>query len=334
MQLALKDDAKWLSKFKVDVTSNSAKLYNNGSQQVKVTVSLTPIKGQEITNEQMDRIWLFLIKDGNDYRDLGIDYGRAAYDPEWAKSNPAEPEDLFRVSTLKDPRFEYYAASGFAPQNLTESAPRSRDFYISTLAPGGERYRIYAGITKESGVEYATSTSRFNSYVELETISFPRKKREDFVLERVQAHEGYADHIAVDIDVYYLEFADRSLRIVEAIPYGPYENSFYYEDSVKSSDFFHLREQTPFECQYHYAFRPGIAKDFTYRNISVPLNTRQGAMNFVRLELIGPGYEVSLEQGPRGPNHWGVLDQYGNEHGIELTQKNSGNEVDFRMRYL
>lgn len=336
MQIEFKDDAKWLSKFKIDVTSNSNKLYNNGNQQVKVTVSLTPVKGQEITHQQMDSIWIFLIKDGSDYRDLGGSFGRGATDSEWAKNNTTEPEEFFKVSLKKNTQFEYYAASGFAPHNLLESAARSRDFYISTLAHGGERYKIYAAIMKEDGVQYATSTSRFNSHVELETVSFPRKKRSDFTLERVHAYEGHTDagHTAVDIDVYYLEFADRNLRIIAAEPLDlrpPADaDDFYYEDWKDLTLFPGLPRNA--ESQFHYGFRPGPARDFTFSNISIPVNTRRGAMNFLRMELIGSArtwYGTA-----RGPKRWVLIDQYGNWHGIEMTQKNAGNEVDFRMRDL
>jgi hypothetical protein len=331
MHIEFKDDAKWLSKFKIDVSSNSNKLYNNGSQQLKVTVSLTPVKGERITDEQMDRIWLFLIKDGSDHRDLGIDFGRGAYDPAWAKNNPAEPEELFRVSTIKDPRFEYFAAAGFAPQNLTASAPRSRDFYVSTLAPGGERYKIYAGIVKEDGVDYATSTSRFNSYVELEAISFPRRRRTDFTLERVHAFVGSTDDdkTEVDIDVYYLEFKDRGLRIVDAIPLGADENNHYYDD-WRDADPFVFTGTHYTEIQRHYAFKPGAARHFNYQNASAAVNNRPGAMSLLRLELIGPA-NLTPRVPATGPTRWIVLDQYGTEHFIEMTQKNSGNEIDFRM---
>lgn len=332
MHIEFKDDAKWLSKFKIEVTSNSNKLFNNGNQQLKVTVSLTPVKGHTITDEQMDRIWIFLIKDGSDYRDLGSSFRRGRQDPKPVVDNHAEPEDFFRVTIDKNPLFEYHAASGFAPQNLIASAPRSRDFYISTLAPGGERYKIYAGITKEEGVDYATSTSRFNSYIELESISFPRRRRTDFTLERVHAFEGYTDNnqTAVDIDVYHLEFADRTLRIVDAIPLGGDRDSHYYDDWKNADPLFSSTGTHYNETQLHYAFKPGTARHFTYQNVSVAINNRPGAMNFLRLELIGPA-DFAPRASASGPRRWIVLDQYGTEHFIEMTQKNSGNEIDFKM---
>lgn len=330
MHIEFKDDAKWLSKFKIDVTSNSNKLYNNGAQQVKVTVSLTPVKGQEITDEQMDSLWIFLIKDGSDYRDLGRDF--VLYPKHSDRGiNSRSPEDNFKVSLEKTAELEYYAASGFAPHNLLESAPRSRDFYISTLAHGGERYKIYAGITKEEGVEYATCTSRFNSHIELETISSPRRRRSDFTLERVHAFVGATDdgETKVDIDVYYLQFAERTLRIVGATPLNGDDEYFYYEDSEAYYPFRSWVLSTYFETQYHFGFRPGAARDFHYKNISVAINDRPGAMNFLRLELIGP--LGALRSPTHGPSRWAIFDQYGNPYGIEMTQKNSGNEIDFRM---
>lgn len=332
MRIEFKDDAKWLSKFKIDVTSNSNKLYNNGNQQVKVTVSLTPIKGQEITNQQMDSIWIFLIKDGSDYRDLGGGFGQGAGRSEWANNNNAEPEDFFRVSLKKNTQFEYYAASGFAPHNLLESAARSRDFYISTLAHGGERYKIYAAIMKEEGVQYATSTSRFNSHVELETVSSPRRRRTDFTLERVHAFEGSTDNekTAVDIDVYYLQFAERTLRVSHAVPLDGDQSTYYYEDWKSADPLFSLSGIHYNETQFHYGFKPGAARDFSYQNVSVAINSRPGAMSFLRMELIGPA-GLAPDAPAYGPKRWIVFDQYGNWHGIEMTQKNSGNEIDFIM---
>lgn len=330
MHIEFKDDAKWLSKFKIDVTSNTNKLYNNGNQQIKVTVSLTPVKGQEITDQQMDSIWIFLIKDGSDFRDLGQGFGLNAKHPDVENNNSFSPEDYFKVSLNKHPNVEYYAASGFAPQPLLESAPRSRDYYISTLAHGGERYKLYAGITKEEGVEYATCTSRFNSHIELEALSTPRRRRSDFTLERVHAFEGSTDdgETDVDIDVYYLQFADRTLRIAGAIPRDGDDEHFYYQDSEAYYPLRSWVRYTYFETQYHFGFKPGAARDFRYKDISVAINDRPGAMNFLRLELIGllPPHSRTY-----GPTRWIVFDQYGNSYGIEMTQKNSGNEIDFKM---
>ncbi|WP_346832451.1 hypothetical protein ABDX87_08335 [Pseudomonas abietaniphila] len=338
--MQLRNDTQWLSKFKIEVTSNSNRLYRNGNQQVKVTVSLTPAKGQEITDGQLDSIWLFLISDDGQYRDLRTHFGERAYQAYWPSEipGPVEPQELFRVSTVKDPRFEYYAASGSAPLNLIESSSRARTFYISSLAPAGERYKIYAAITKEEGVEYATSTSIFNAHAEIETVASPHKKRSDFTLERVHEYEGKSGDTDVDIDLYYLEFANRHFKIVDAIPYGPNADDSYYSDALDVSPWYRVFDGVwparIYEEHFHYALKPGEPGHFTSHDASVAVNTREGAMNFIRLELIGYGSDFTkYTRTFFGPSRWGVLDQYGNEYGIQMTQENGGNELNFKMRH-
>jgi hypothetical protein len=68
---------------------------------------------------------------------------------------------------------------------------------------------------------------------------------------------------------------------------------------------------------------------FTYRHISVPLNTRSGALSLVRLKLRGA--QATLEQAHQAPGTFGVVDQYGNVHTIEMTQESNGNLINFKM---
>ncbi|MFJ3466785.1 hypothetical protein [Pseudomonas sp. NPDC090201] len=317
------NEADWLSRLNINITSNSNRIFNNGNNQLQVSVGLTPRKGESITKEQLNSVRLVTLDDDGQYRELSGEY---------------------RVSRKRDERFEYYADTGMAPSRLLESTACSRKFYVSSTASGGSIKTLYAAVTRDEDSHYVSHTSVFNSSVKVETITSPNRQRSDFKLERVDAlmdtvtdvvehdRKSWKVKTAVDIDLYHLEFKNPAFRIVDAdAAFQDGLAATFLGERDDGEVFWGNNFASPsVEMNLHYLVDPlSQVQAFGYRHLSVPINTRAGAMNFIRLQL--RGIDPKPEAGPPAPGSFAVLDQYGNKYKIKMTIEGAGNFMDFRM---
>jgi hypothetical protein len=317
------NDADWLSRFNINITSNSNRIFNNGNHQLEVSVGLTPRKGETITTEQLKSVRLVTFDDDGQYQELSGEY---------------------RASPERDKRFEYYANTGSAPERLLQSNTYRMRFYVSSTASGGSIKTLYAAVTRDEDSHYVSHTSVFNSSVDVETITQPRFKRSDFKLERIDilnntvtdftefAGKFWEVETAVDLDLYHLEFKNPAFRIADADAAflqgfaatflgDRYDGEIVWGDNLAS----YL-----VEMNIHYLVDPrSPVKEFRYRHLSVPINSRAGAMDFIRLQL--RGVDPKPEAGPPAPVDFSVFDQYGNKHTIKMTTEGPGELMDFRM---
>lgn len=112
----------WLNHFNIKITSNSHRLYSNGRQQIEVTVAVAPAPNNTLTAEQLDSIALVTLDDDGVYRELTGE---------------------LKVSTTRDPQFDYFAASSGAPQNLEPSGTTThKRFYITSTRIGGSLDKV------------------------------------------------------------------------------------------------------------------------------------------------------------------------------------------------
>nr|WP_314574888.1 hypothetical protein [uncultured Pseudomonas sp.] len=304
------NDTNWITRFNVDITSSSNRVFSNGRQQLQVSVSVTPKEGQTVTNEQLDSIRLVTLDDDGNYQELSGD---------------------LQASTQRDERFDYYGGSGTAPQNLLDSNSRRRKFYVSSTRPGGSLDVIYASISKDSQASYVSHTNRFNSSVTVESITPLRMNRNNFEFEGIDEHWEQIGEEKVDFDVYHLSFKSSGLRIVDCITHGAKGGVPYYQDCELISSWGGGIRGDGYSIHhyyYHFAYPVGPERTFSYGGRSIAINKRRGVMDFVRLKLTKDGAPITPV---KHDSVWGLLDQHGNEHKIEMTQESSGNIPNFRM---
>lgn len=308
------DDTNWITRFNISITSNANKVFSNGRQQLEVSVSVSPKSGQTITEEQMKSIRLVTLDDQGGYQELSGE---------------------LTATTERDKRFEYYADTGVAPSHLQlESASRRKRFYVSSTRPGGSRDIVYAAISKDEHTHYVSDTSRFNASVTVESVTPLRMAREDFVFSGEDRQSETLDGLIVDYDVYHLSFKNSRFRIVESIAYGAADGNCYAQNYLDVTPWYYVfcasLEYGLFRYQnhYHYAFAVGSEKEFRWRDTPIKVNSRKDVMNFVRVKVTGDDFSNIPYS---TPSRWGLRDQYGNEHKIEMTQESGGNIPDFFM---
>lgn len=299
-------DKNWISKLQLHITSNSNKIFGNGRQQLEVSVSVTPKSGVEFTQEQLDSIRLMTLDDDGNHQALGGE---------------------LQVSTDRDTRFEYYADTGSAPSALLESNIRRRRFYVSSTRTGGSLDVIYAAITKDEDNEYVSSNPSYFSSQTIETLTPLRLIRDDFTW---LVEDNFVQEIGDtkwDYDVYQLFLRGRSLRLVESIPYGPRSGEGYYQKIVEEEDGW-LADGEMVWSWTHYAYEISDKRRFKVKKATLSVERRPASMVFIRIKTAG---SVNLSGVTNRSSHWGLIDQYGNEHKIEMTQESNGNLINFIM---
>ncbi|WP_341962383.1 hypothetical protein [Pseudomonas sp. RC10] len=296
------NDTHWITRFDVKVSSNSNKVFGNGRHQLEVSVSLTPKAGVIISEEQLDSIRLVTLDDDGQYQELSGE---------------------LQMSTERDKRFEYYADTGLAPSALLEANSRRRRFYVSSTRSGGSLDVVYASISKDDETQYVSHTSKFNSSVTLETLTPLRLNRDDFAFEDENNYEHTVNATSWDYDVYQLYLKGRNLRLVASIPYGPGSGNPYYQETIQDNGWFADGEPRSYT---HLAFEVSDRRKFKAPTTDLSVHRRPGSMVFIRIMTFGP---ATLSGAQNATSRWGLLDQYGNEHTIEMTQASNGNLIDF-----
>lgn len=319
------NEADWLSRLAISITSNSNRIFNNGNHQLEVSVGLTPRKGESITKEQLESVRLVTLDDDGQYQELSGEY---------------------RASRERDNRFEYYADTGSAPTWRLDSNVHRRRFYVSSTASGGSIKTLYAAVTRDEDSHYVSHTSVFNSWAEVETITQPLFQRSDFKLERVDIlknkvtdfiefdGKSWEVETAVDVDLYHLAFKKPAFRIAGSdAAFLQGFAAIFLGDRDDGEVFWGDNLVSPLvEMNLHYLVDPrSPVQEFRYRHLSVPVNKRPGAMDFIRLQL--RGIDPKPETGPPAPRSFSVYDQYGGKHTIEVTTEGAGNAMDFKVHY-
>lgn len=296
------NDTNWITKFNIYVSSNSNKVYGNGRHQLEVSVTVTPKAGVDITDKQLDSIRLVTLDDNGAYQELSGE---------------------LQMSTERDTRFEYYADTGAPPAPLLAANTLRRKFYVSSTRSGGTLDVIYAAITKDKATHYVSHTSKFNSAITVETLTVLRLTREDMTLSVEDNHEHTVNATEWDYDVYQLFLKSRTLKLVASVPYGPGSGTPYYQQTVEDEGW--LSDGDP-RSYTHIAYEVSDRRTFQAPTTVLSIHRRAGSMVVIRIKTFGP---VTLTGAHNRTSQWGLFDQYGNEHKIEMTQQSNGNLLDF-----
>jgi hypothetical protein len=301
----------WLSRFKIDITSSTNRVFGNGRQQLEATVTVAPRNGGTITDAQLASIALVTLDDDGVYRELS---------------------GQLKASSERDAAYEYYADTGSPPSNLELNGPvRRKRFYISSSRSGGSIDQIYACISKDGNTHHVTDGGSFNSSITVESITPLRYEESDFELNAENAlRTGMTD-----IDIYFFKFKNPKLRIVKSAPHSEYYseswNDFHNEDwyyrhchTTRTGENF----STIATWRTHYAFEISPKRNVTLGTSTVTLNHRAGQMNLLRTVTDEFIYNRPEDESER--SIWSVFDQYGNERQIEFTQTDDGNRIGFK----
>lgn len=129
----------WLAGFDISVSSSSRRAYNNGLQQIEVTLSVLAAQGQTITQAQMDSTALVIEQPDGTWTLL---------------SSEGDASDWW-YSTARDDRFHYLPAWVEEPsaQRLSSGlVSRQKTFYIQTTAEGATTLNLSGSIQQFSDV--------------------------------------------------------------------------------------------------------------------------------------------------------------------------------------
>jgi len=152
-----KEPEDWLSMFKIEVTSSASDLYNNGNQQIEVTVTAEPVRGETITDAQLRSITLYTKEPNGSYRPI---------------SPSPTTEGSWAQQTERDPRFDYYdPGAQDGPEASTDvrrpKAELYRTFYVSSRASSGSTLTVSAGIDYSPTIRYHSDVAPYQSTVVL-----------------------------------------------------------------------------------------------------------------------------------------------------------------------
>ncbi|MFJ4155885.1 hypothetical protein ACIPZF_13965 [Pseudomonas sp. NPDC089752] len=308
--------SQWLRRFRVDITSNSNRVFANGRQQVEVTITIEPRQGQTISEQSLASMQLILIDDDGKIHDLKGD---------------------LKAHAERDPRFVYHAASGAVPSPLLDASTNAvrRRFYVTSTLPGGTLSTIHAGIWKDETTHFETNEGPFQSSVVLESIS-PRRHpdsafqlsmepRVEYQIESVNNHD---DEFKVDVG--YFGFKDPNFTIVQSIAHATASGEVFYKRRNWDHALFSFEGVNDYsqhydvsvyavEHHFHHEF-PEARKTFLPRRHHMAIfcsHRRFYSMYFNEIEV-----HESL---------WTLIDQDGNAHEVEFFTTDNDRVVDFRV---
>ncbi|AGN83266.1 hypothetical protein N5K35_23785 [Pseudomonas sp. GD03651] len=311
-------DNQWLTRFRLDITSSSNRLYANGRQQVEVTVTLEPRKGETLSEESLNSLSLVLIDEDGEPRLL-------------------DHPDLF-ASKARDKRFVYHAAYGGAPSALTEKTANSirRIFYVTSQRPGGTLTQIYALMLKDENTYAITNTSPFVSSVVIESITPPPPHDKVFHLEPGTPFKYKSNNAdshwddEVEETVSYFGFADPKLIMVESTALVTPSNTPFYER--------HNHDHALISFQ--------LTNDYSQASTVTALGVGEA------FEAVSPDSGEAYVQRPNhmtlhhyyrrfyakhynslneAPSVWLLRDQHGNPYHVEFLVSNGGHALKYHV---
>jgi hypothetical protein len=303
---------QWLRRFKVEVTSNSNRLFANGRQQVRVSVTLEARDGHTISDASLDSLKLFVLDDD------GIECDLEHTDP---------TKIGLMASSTRDERFEYHGHSGQIQARRLDmlSTSKRRHFYVTTTLPGGSLCTLYARIQNDEEVWVDTRRAPFVSSVTLEPVTPVHLDETHFALDREDAH-SHADY---DLDVWHLRFANPNYRIAANRHLKrPGVGYFCIKTDGHASTTPVGRPQYITKVYTLHAFDVGTQPHWVSldRKYQQTLTAKPDTMTLLRARLT-IRRKVVLDQ--QFDSIWAVIDQHGNEHLLKFLPGDNGNTIRF-----
>ena len=310
---------QWLRHFQLDITSNSRRVYANGHQQVEITVSLEPRKGQTISQQSLDSLTLVQIDDEGNPRVLDHPHLYAHYE--------------------RDERFVYHNASGTAPSALMAHSPQSirRRFYVSSKRPGGTLSQIYALIWKDEDHYFVTNADPFKSSVVIESIApvppandlFKLSSEPALTYKLPSSNLNYWDD-EFEESVSYFGFADPRTRMVQSEALATPSSHPIYEMNAwdhalisfqLTNDYSQHRKVTVYEAGQPFTVK-SPESDRVHHQRPGHLLIHMYAKRFYNRHYSSSQTKRSI---------WKVIDQHGNGYEVEFFVAEAGKHVSFKV---
>ncbi|MBJ9976846.1 hypothetical protein IAE35_11070 [Pseudomonas sp. S75] len=188
----------WLSSFQIFLTSRSDRLYNNGRQQIELTVLVVPGEGQTISDEQFDSISLAYEAAEGDWIDLPRDAG--------------DGDESWFYQADHDERYDYYPSllDMAVPVYTTSRSDDSRfiRLYVHSTAAVGESIKVRASISQAPGqVHWCAEPLHPKLYTERSPLySFPEDYRWQ---RRVRCEDRLFESCPIQSDRFLVEYSLR-----------------------------------------------------------------------------------------------------------------------------
>ncbi|RON52337.1 hypothetical protein BK666_02910 [Pseudomonas frederiksbergensis] len=307
----------WLSNLNIAIDSASNRVYPNGRQQMKVTVSVEPLMSQTVTDEELESAKL-LVRDAS---------GKFTLLPEAANGSVAwffshEPNNYREYPGTKD------SPSPAKVENKS-SAVRTRVFYVmaNTVSPAKPLETLYVGITRYvdgKPYNYITdgSESGFDAKVEVRTAEIPRFKVPDnysFVSTLVDGN-GNSDLFTWQYSLAGANVQQPEVAFVSAnmAPAGMIQWDVKSPSATRAS---HVGFAQPGKVDVVY--NTSIRLGSVFQPVRQVKNPKEGHVTLVLQGGNTIPFDADSAINQNGPCVLNVVDVYGNNHQLRISFKDA-----------
>ncbi|MBM3107785.1 hypothetical protein IIE18_21905 [Pseudomonas sp. V1] len=306
----------WLRTFKIELSSASNRVYRNGRQQIEIRLSVEPISGKTVTEEQLKTLTVVTQSADGSYQPL----------PELSEDWNSTANEPWFYSQKRDERFDYFSDTlkikqPHLPNGQTEQA-YSKLIYIQSSAAAGSVLTL-RGCIQEDGenpetVYYTDKDDGFDIKVELITAAIPLYAfPENYIWRKIRS-DGDSAAGARFIHEYslqpynaqfvYAEFSDADIKGM--IRWQDHQPTQTYAS--------HVGLAIPGSKEIHYNTDITLGSDFPARQVKEVNN----APNGVIIVLLQGDNQIKfnasdLKNG--GPCSLSAYDKNGNEHYIQIA---------------
>lgn len=297
----------WLKTFKIEVSSSGPYLYNNGRQQVAVLLTVEPVEGQVVTQDQLDTLTVVEYTDDGKF----VELPDAPRQGPWWKSDTKNKFDYFNEALTKDNTFK------------TRDTSR-KYFYIMTDSVNGSTKRLRVRINKTAELIYHSSETP-TGQIELSSVSAPRfSSPQDYNFERITL-EG--DQATGNV-VYEYQLTPKGYRFVN-------DNDAGAVASMDPSGMIKWADMTPSETYASHVGNGGVdLSDVSYNQTilaALPADFKNERMKLKAQHAIEGAFVIILQGdraipynsviaiNQRGPCDIIAYDNQGTEHLLKIS---------------
>lgn len=353
------DPSLWLKEFTIKVSSNSDRVYNNGRQQIEISLIVEAHANQEVTDAQFNTLKpVYLDDDGNyvalphivsaddwwyaDSENPAFDYLPSSFKPEPMRAVilNADGSDGQMLEVGPDGNWLYVGSAESASVAYTQpsSARRVKRFYVQSQSRAGTNITLYASIEKDQDTVYYSKNTDSDITLFAEqspTFNFPddynwTQRKIQLTADQFSSEDSDARFI------YEFSLTPRHVR---------FSYAEFHPDSPESKGMIRWQDHTPDQT---FASHVGVAlpgcKDIHY-NDTIRLGTAFPPRKATTVSAENPDAIVVLLQGDnqilyysegsaqQGPLKLQAYDRYGTLHTISITFDDSeGSAFDKRTR--
>ncbi|MEG1350594.1 MAG: hypothetical protein RSD49_21440 [Hafnia sp.] len=356
------DPILWLKEFSIKVSSGNDRVYNNGRQQIEISLTVEPQANQEISDAQFNTLKPVYLDDDGNYVALpelpsdeswfysssenpDFDYLPSSFTPEPLNAATFnEDGSLGQLLTLGPEGNWLYASNAESDANIKignaytpiNSARRVKRFYVQSRSRAGTDITLYACIEKNQETIYYSKDSE--SEITLIAESTPAFKfPEDYNWTQKKVSLTSNTYASEDNDARFIHEFSLSPRHVR------FSYAEFHPDIAQSKGMIRWQDHTPGQT---FASHVGVALPHSrnvHYNDNIKLGTQFPARKATTISAENPDSIVVLLQGDnqipyysegfdqQGPLKLQAYDRYGTLHSISIAFDDSeGSAFDKR----